>query len=365
MNTSSTKPFFGRAWGLTVTPQTGPSAGTPIVISSDSFEPEALRFTFEITQYAFPAFWRAEIIIYNANGPITSGPSKNINLYQAIIQEGDMVTLSAGYQADYPYPAVPPVIWNGPVFYTIQDRVDVVDQRLILYCVLNRALTTQNFINATIPSLSDQFKQARLIATQATTQIGINTQQLQTAISSANPQRGAAQLPRGKSFLGNPAKYLTALADQNGLLSWFGNTDFNVDCLQYPLGRIVGTYAPVTLEGGPPQTIGNTTLSLIGQPQQTQLGVNFRILLDPNVQIVAPLVQVGIDLQYVRQSPVNYPLPKGSFPPLPLVNNYVVIGVKFTGDTRGNPWYTDITGASQISTAIQIIGSGFSDPTGN
>jgi hypothetical protein len=69
--------------------------------------------------------------------------------------------------------------------------------------------------------------------------------------------------------------------------------------------------------------------------------------------------------QYVRQAPINYP---SQFPPLPLnqANQYVVIGVRFYGDTRGNPWYSDITGVSQIQTAVQLLGqSGQADFTGN
>lgn len=362
----STTPFFGRCWSLTITPSQGPSAGVPIVISSNAWEPEALRVTFDIRQFAFAALWNAEITIWNANGPISSGPSKGVNLYQAVIQEGDTVTLACGYQADYPLPQVPPIIWTGPVFYTIQDRVEVVDQRLIVHCLLNRALTTQNFLNATLPARSTQFTQARFIAQNSINAFDFNEQQFNQAVSSAKPQRGADQLPRGKSYFGNPHPYLTALADQNGLVSWFDHTKWNVDSLQSPVGPLVATYAPLNLLGGPPQVIDGTKLSLIGQPQQTQLGVNFRVLLDPTVQVVAPLVQVALQGRYIRQAPIAYsPSGQGSLV-LPLVLQYVVIGVRFWGDTRGNPWYSDITAVSQILTAVQLLGqSGQADPSQN
>lgn len=366
LSTPSTTPYFGRAWALTITPNTGPSAGTPIVISSDTFLPNALRISFDIRQVAFSAFWHAEIIIYNANGPISSGPSKGINLYQAIIQEGDMVTLAAGYQADYQPPSTPPVIWNGPIFYTIQDREDVVDQRLIIHCLLNRALTTQNFLSATLPARSTQFTQAQFIAQNALVKIGLNQQQVQSAFSAASPQRGAAILPRAKTYFGNPHPYLTRLAEQSNCLSWFDATHWNTDSLQNPLGELIATYAPVTPLGPPPRNAGGIKFTLIGQPQQTQLGVDFRVLLDPTVQVVAPLVQVAVASQYIRQAPINYPLSPGSFPPLPIVDQYVVIGVRFWGDTRGNPWYLDITGAAQIQTAIQLLGQNAqADATGN
>jgi hypothetical protein len=359
MGSASTVPFFGRAYSLTVTPQTGPAAGTAIIISSDQFEPAALRFTFDITQFALSHLWFAEITIYNCDGPITSGPSAGVNLFQAVIQEGDIVTVSAGYQADYPAPNVPPAIWTGPVFYTVKDRLDVVDQRLTLHCILNRVLTTQNFINDTIPALSTQFSQAQFIAQNSTTPIKMNSSQVQAVLA-------PKQLPRAKSYFGNPHHYLTHLADQNNAVSWFDAHSWNVDSLQNPTGQLVATYAPVQPGGGPPARVNGTTLSLIGQPQQTQLGVNFRVLLDPNVQVTPPLPQVAIAQQFIRQAPITYPLPKGQGPPVPLVDQYVVIGVRFVGDTRGNPWYSDITGVANILNAIQLLGSSQqADPTAN
>lgn len=365
MITASTTPFFGRAYSLTITPQSGPSAGTPIVVSSDAFEPEALRFTFDIQQFAWATFWQAEIAIYNADGNITSGPSAGVNLYKAVIQEGDIVTVSAGYQADYPAPATPPAIWTGLVFYTIQDRLDVVDKRLILHCILNRVLTTQNFINDTLPALSTQFTQAQFIAANSTTPISVVGSQVQRALAAANPQRGAASLPRGKSYFGAPHGYLTHLADQNSLVSWFDAHSWNVDSLQQPLGTLVTTYAPVGVQGGLPTRSGGVTTSLIGQPQQTQLGVDFRVLLDPTVQVVAPLPQVAVQLSAIRQSPIAFPVPADQLPVTPLVSQYVVIGVRFTGDTRGNAWYSDITGVAQIQDAIQLLGQSMQADAGN
>jgi hypothetical protein len=360
MSTPSITPFFGRAWSLTVTPSQGPAAGSSIVISSSSFEPEALRITFNCRQMAFSAFWTAEIVVYNANGPISSGPSQGINLYQAIIQEGDIVTLAAGYQAD----GAPQIIWTGPIFYTIQDRQDVVDQRLIINCLLNRVLTTQNFLNATVPALSKQFTQAQTIASNSYNTFGLDDR-VQSLLE--NSPGGADNLPRGKSYFGNPHIHLRQLADQSGLLSWFDQKTWKLDSLKAVTGSLVGTYAPLTLLGGPPVTdSGGITLSLIGQPQQTQLGVNFRVLLDPKIQINTPLPLVGLQLQYVRQAPISYPLPQDQLAPRPLVDQYVVVEVSFVGDTRGNPWYTDVTGISKVTDLVAILGhSQQADPTGN
>lgn len=341
MSSASTVPFFGRAYSLTITPQTGPSKGQDIIVSSDAFEPEALRFTFDISQFAYKALWFAEICIYNCDGPITSGPSAGVNLYQAVIQEGDLVTVAAGYQAD----GAPTTIWQGQLFYAVKDRLDVVDHRLTLHCIMSRAQTTQNFINNTLPALSTQFSQAQFIAKESMAPIGINSSQVQAVM-------GNTQLPRAKTYFGTPHQYLHSLSDQVGALSWFDSKGWNPSFFQNPLGQVAASYAPVHPGGGPPARVDGTTLSLVGTPQQTQYGVNFRVLLDPTVQVTAPIVQVGLQKQFVRQAPIVY----GQFAAVPLVDQYAVVGVRFTGDTRGNAWYSDITGIAQIQNAFQLMG---------
>lgn len=354
MAPASTTPFFGRAYALVITPQKGPSAGNEIVVSSDQFEPEALRFTFELTQLAFSAFWDAQIEIYNCDGPISSGPSAGVNLFEAVIQEGDLVRVCAGYQADYPAPNAPPVIWEGQVFYTIKDRLDVTDQRLTLHCLMSRALTTQNFINETLPALSTQFSQAQFIAQKSLNPIGLNTSQVQPILGTSQ------QLPRAKTFFGNPHPYLHNLAKQSSALSWFDSKTWNAATLSAsPLGELAATYAPLQPGGGAPARVNGVTLSLIGTPQQTQLGVTFRVLLDPNVQVTAPIAQIKLASEFVRQAPMEYPLPKGGLIlPLSANGQYAVIGVRFIGDTRGNSWYSEITAVSQIKSAIQLIAGG-------
>ena len=91
----STNPFFGIAYELSITTRNGQT----IIVSSDAWEPEALRFTFSIEQWATKFAWFADIEIFNCDGVISSGPSKGKNLAQTVISEGDIVTLKAGYQA--------------------------------------------------------------------------------------------------------------------------------------------------------------------------------------------------------------------------------------------------------------------------
>jgi hypothetical protein len=345
ISSRSTTPYFGRSYSLELTPAGGPAAGETIIITSDQFEPNALRISFDVSQVAFEAFWTAEIVIYNCDGSFTTSSGQLVNLYEAVIQEGDTVTLRAGYQAD----GEPRVIWTGPVFYTVHDRLDVTDQRLTIHSIVNRLTTTNNFVNTIASALSTQYEQALQIAKESQTPFQINAPQL---------QKLTAKSPCETIFFGNPHHYLKALADQNDLLSWFDSKGWNTDdALQQPIGDLVATYGPATpLDSSPTNLPDGTTLSLIGQPQQVQFGVDFRVLLDNRVQINPPLPRVGVQRQAIRQAAIAYPL--GAFPPLPLRDSYVVVGVRFIGDTRGNAWYLDITGRTPILSAATMIGIG-------
>ena len=94
---ASTTPYFGRSYELDIFTQDGQK----IVVASDAWAPDSLRFTFECEQIAFNegnAYWQATVEIYNCDGNITSGPSKGVNLSKLVISEGNNVAIKAGYQ---------------------------------------------------------------------------------------------------------------------------------------------------------------------------------------------------------------------------------------------------------------------------
>ena len=369
MGTPSTTPFFGRAYQLSVQL----TNGDIIIISSDAWEPESLRFTFDIHQLAFgagSAFWFADVEIYNCDGPIPSGPSSGVNLAQTVIAEGNLVTVSAGYQAD----GTPQVIWKGQLLQSIWERVDVIDYKLTLRCIIGRAFTSQNFINRALSTISTARQQAEYIAQNSLNIIPLNSTEL-TVLDQVAP----GQLPGAKTYFGNPHNYLDAIARNNGMLSWIAGDGYhmapvynptdpttastalgqtaNGTSLPVPVGKLLATYGPCTILGGPPVKLADgTTLSLIGRPQQTQYGVNFTVLLDSRLQIVSPLPQVRLSSAFVRQAPIAF----GSLPPYPLSADglYVIVGVRHYGDTRGNPWYTEVTAFSQIQNVIALLGPG-------
>ncbi len=81
---------------------------------------------------------------------------------------------------------------------------------------------------------------------------------------------------------------------------------------------------------------------LVGQPQQTNEGVNCKCLLNPFIKVAgrikinnASIQALKIDLS-TPNSPANIPAP------LTWDGVYYVLVAEHVGDTRGTEWYTNI-----------------------
>ena len=82
----------------------------------------------------------------------------------------------------------------------------------------------------------------------------------------------------------------------------------------------------------------NPQTGLIGAPTLTELGADFRILLNPEILVgrqvfmdsaTVQLAQAAIDIRKVRTTADGF---------------YKVKETRLIGDTRGKDWYTDIIG---------------------
>src|SRR5947209_6671930 len=101
--TPNQNPLFGRYYKLDVSIPNGAGNGgtTVLTLASNSFEPEALRMTFDVQLYAFQAYWYAEICIYNLDQATTQQLLAQPQTGAAAlgqIKQGMVATLSAGYQ---------------------------------------------------------------------------------------------------------------------------------------------------------------------------------------------------------------------------------------------------------------------------
>jgi hypothetical protein len=336
----STTPFFGRSYKLTVFPATDPD--NQIVISGDEWEPDALRFSFEIEQVAYAkggSFWYAEIDIYNCDGTIAYGPSAGKTLIADLLTENSKVRVQAGYQAD----GEPIAIWEGILYQALWERVNVTDFKLTLRCTMARGLP--NFVKANIDPYKTLAEQVKKIAESSITPIGVTDSQLHVL--------GGPRLARSKTVYGNPNRYLSQVAASAQVPNWFTADNFSLASLQ---GGAQLYYAPPVLGGpAPTREADGITRSLIGSPQQTMQGIQFRVLLDSRLQIISPLPVVSVDRRYIRQQAIKPPV--SGFMPRKLDNqdSYYLVGVRHVGDTRGNAWYSEATCWSLITDVKQLF----------
>jgi hypothetical protein len=313
-------PFFGRKYQLLVKfPPDAQGNQTVLDVTDSDFEPEALRVTFDIYMPTWQNWWTADITIYNLNeatalallGDPTQGASG--------VKQGMEVILSAGYlHGNYG------VIWDGFVFQPLWDREQVTDFKLTLRCTIGLAELTRNFVSQTYSGVN-QLDLLQQMAKSCFRPISVQKDAITSTIKSQ-------PISSPVTLFGNPRRYFNRIAADNNVETWLNSkgitfadprSDFAVSATD------VLTYTPET--------------GLIGTPIQTQDGAEFRVLLNNNIAAKKPLMQVKLDNTVIRQLKKQ----RGERPGLlDQDGQYIVQAVRHIGDTRGQEWYTEITGVS-------------------
>lgn len=324
MSTTSTIPQFGRKWNCTITavPDLNGFSDT-LTFGSNDWDTEGLKVEFEIRTGVRQALWFADIAIYNLN-------SSAANL---TITQGMSVTLDAGYM-NQPYGT----IFDGTIYQPTWERIDVINYKLTLHCIVSIGVSTGNFaIGNNAAGIKQRDAVARMAA-KALVPINILPQDDVTTTA-----LNATTLSRGTVWFGDPVKYFEQATKYDNLNTWATTQGQQI----------------LSLEANPNQaptvTVG-TGLGLIGTPQQTQYGVDLRLLLNPNV---LPFTKIQLDQSVTIRQLQQTPNVDGSnfATSLDQSGTYIVGGVSFVGDTRGNAWYVDVTGFQIRNNLLELLGS--------
>ncbi len=330
-------PFFGRAWQISV----DTADGAHLVLSS-SDSGEALRVTFAVETYALLAYWTGTVEVFNMAAEtvhrITQGAPDLANAWRfnQPLVAGCTVSVSAGYQARQGFNANANLIYQGKLLQPIWTRENVVDFKLKLRCLTGLLEDAVSMVSFSLAAPATDYDVLQRICSEG----GIRVDVIDDAAAAAMRRSSA---PRSQTFHGRPFSYIQQIAGQNNLLAWVSPRGLNVRSFdpEKPPATPDFAYAPRDLPStGAPQRI-TLKRTMIGSPEQTQDGVKFRVLLDPEVK-------VGDVIQIAPGTLINlFPVSIGELPPIPSRNGlYVVAGVAHHGDTRGrgNDWYTEITG---------------------
>lgn len=317
-------PLFGRYYSLQVKfPPNDNGEQTVLTLTDSSFEPEALRITFDVYTPAWEAWWHADISIYNvdqvtATQIIGGGGSATT---PSGIKQGMEVILSAGYLNGNQG-----VIFDGFVFQPLWDRENVTDFKITLRCVVGLTADLYNSINQNYAAGLTQNQLVQKMASDCYRPIAISGDQITSL-----PDR---PLKRGITVVGNPRKHLSFIAQDNNAQTWISASGLTMANINSDLASTADAivYTPET--------------GIVGTPQQTQYGVNLRLLLDPRVKAQKPFMLVAIDNTVIQQQKKQL----GVLPGLLDQNGqYAVLGVRHIGDTRGNEWYTEVQGVTTVN----------------
>lgn len=289
--------LYGRRYRIFV----ANSKGTALDVSD-------LRCTFDIRKTLTPQPNFSTVTIYNLN-PETENQ---------VINEGDTVIVEAGFEGEQ-YG----LIFRGDVVQPIRGAEDGVTYKLTLNSLDGDRFLTGGFVAFSV----SKGQTARSQISEVTSKAKIPSQ---LGTISSNLQ--SAQLTRGKVFFGAAKDYLRQLAQSNTATYYLEDGKVNVITAQdYPPNEIVDL-AP---ESG-----------LIGTPQQTDFGVNFKCLLNPRLKINS-LVRINNSLIQAQTFQFGQ-IPRS----LDGAGIYRIIGMRHNGDTRGDNWYTECECVSQAGGII-------------
>ena len=262
-----------------------------------------LRVKFNIQRVGYQAINYGDIEIYNL--------SAQTEVY--IVKYGMRVTIEAGYEnGQYGK------IFDGDVFQPLWEREQVTDYKLTLHCFDGDSQLNNNFIGMTVQASHDQ--RTDLLAIMENARNTFGSGQISSDISSI-------KMPRGRVFFGMPKTHFRQIARAN-------NAQWSYQDRQLMMSKLTDVPQGEALVISP-------SSGLIGSPQQTQDGVQFRTLLNPAVSVQFPAMQVKLDMASIRQEKILIGQLQTR---LDQDGLYYVAAVNHIGDTRGNEWYTDITG---------------------
>lgn len=275
---------------------------------SDALDLSSMQFVFNVQAFTITTPKTAQIRVYNLSGDTA----------RKVTKEGESVILSAGYGGNFN------TIFQGQITQARIGRENGTDTYLDITAADGDQVYNFGVVNFSVTAGSDVVGRIGQIANAA----GIKLGTIQA------PENGA-KLSRGAVFFGLARDHLRAQCATIGT-NWCIN-DGKLDVIAE--GGYKSSDVPVI----------TAATGLIGVPEQTDIGISFRCLLNPHlqqnerVQIDNSLIrQFGFSTSIEAQTQVN------TVPPLSADGVYILLYVNHYGDTRGNDWYSDAVAYSQL-----------------
>lgn len=271
---------------------------------------DPIHIKFDITKTILRDANMAEIILYNLS-PDTE---------REIIQEGTQVVLTAGYQNNQS------IIFKGQVFQPLRGKENGTDYYLKLICIDGDAYLNLAFVSGTIQPNQTRQQIARQILRDST--VDLDSVVVDDLPNSNFVDGSIPTNERAKVVFGDPSKYLSNI-------STMGNSTFYIDNNE---GRF---FNPISVTGSSDAHLINVETGMIGQPQQIDYGIEVTCLLNPNIRL-GDFIKIDnktVILQQFSFGQIPYLLDSDGI--------YRVIKIHYSGDSRGQDWYSELTAITQ------------------
>lgn len=283
---------------------------------SDALDLSNMQFTFHVQAAVIGTPKTAFIRVFNLKGDTA----------RRVTQEGELVILSAGYGGNFN------TIFQGEITQARIGRENGTDTYLDITAADGDQIYNFAVVCFSVKAGSDVIGRLRMLAKASDLPEG----------TIQAPENGA-KLSRGAVYFGMARDRLRQECASIGT-NWCIN-DGKLDVIAEG-GYKSGEVPVITAASG-----------LVGVPEQTDLGVSFKCLLNPNLQ---KDILVQIDNSLIRQfgyTTSNLEIAKqlGAVPPLDADGFYKILYVNHYGDTRGNDWYSDVVAYSKITSNGQQL----------
>lgn len=216
-------------------------------------------------------------------------------------------------------------IFDGQIIQAVRAKENNTDYTLTLIALDGDLWLNNNFISLSCARGQNPRNVVETVTAQAETPTQLG--RVSTGISDQ-------PLPRGKVYFGRPKDILRDMARGNNANVWMD--DGMVQVTKITDGYTDGDALVLSPQNG-----------LIGWPQQIQYGVQFECLLNPAIRVMSMIQLTNAEINGMQQQ-TNAP---GQNQPQSLALDpdqmYQAYEVEHIGDSRGNEWYTRVSGYSR------------------
>ena len=270
-----------------------------------------LHFTFDCEKVMGGNGTTSKITVYNLNAR-TEG---------YFMDRADRLTLEAGYEGLFG------VIFDGDVIQCIRSKENGTDFKLVFTCKDGDRFANEAFVNMSVSSKQTRRDIIENIASSAT---------VPSKLGDISETYNEGKYIRGKVMFGKAADYIQQIGKINNGSFYMENGSVNLIRLQDGLTESV---VKLDSESG-----------LLGTPQQSEIGVNFKALLNPKIRLNT---LVNIDNKQIIAREYEDGSAMGKI--LDADGVYRVIRLSYIGDNRGNDWHIECEAASQSGAIPQIF----------